>query len=137
MSGEYVARLKRRALSFLKEAEEAADADLAVFAKQAMQLYLKAVFYELFGERVRGHSLRELLGMLSRSLERHGYVELAGEIRSFVGEHRSRLALAEEAYVGGRYGDTSYTRDDVERLIEVARNLITVLDWVVKRVKLG
>ena len=33
----------------------------------------------------------------------------------------SRLALAEEAYVGGRYGDTSYTRDDMERLIEVAR----------------
>ena len=138
MSGEYVARLKRRALSFLKEAEEAADADLAVFfAEQAMQLYLKAVFYELFGDRVRGHSLRELLGILSRSLERHGYVELAGEIRSFVGEHRSRLALAEEAYVGGRYGDTSYTRDDVERLIEVARDLITVLDWVVERVKLG
>jgi len=42
----------------------------------------------LFGDRVRGHSLRELLGILSRSLERHGYVELAGEIRSFVGEHR-------------------------------------------------
>ena len=79
LSGEYVARLKRRALSFLKEAEEAADADLAVFfAEQAMQLYLKAVFYELFGERVRGHSLRELLGILSRSLERHGYVEPAG-----------------------------------------------------------
>ena len=49
LSGEYVARLKRRALSFLKEAEEAADADLAVFAKQAMQLYLKAVFYEKRG----------------------------------------------------------------------------------------
>ena len=55
MSGEYVARLKRRALSFLKEAEEAADADLAAFfAEQAMQLHIKAVFYEIFGERVRG-----------------------------------------------------------------------------------
>jgi len=48
LSGEYVARLKRRALSFLKEAEEAADADLvAFFAEQAMQLYIKVVLYEI------------------------------------------------------------------------------------------
>jgi len=138
LSGEYVARLKRRALSFLKEAEEAADADLAAFfAEQAMQLYLKAVFYELFGDRIRGHSLRELLGVLSKSLEKHGYTKLVGEIRDLVDEHRSWLILAEEAYVGGRYGDTSYTRDDVEKLIEVARSLIMVLDRVVNRVKLG
>ena len=65
MSGEYVARLKRPALSFLKEAEEADDEDLAAFfAEQAMQLYLKAAFYELFGDKVRGHGLRELLGGL-------------------------------------------------------------------------
>ena len=71
LSGEYVAKLKRRALSFLKEAEEAVDPDLAAcFAEQSMQLYLKAVLYELFGEIVRGYRLRALLGLLSRGLER-------------------------------------------------------------------
>ena len=74
MSGEYVAKLKRSALSFLKETEDAVDPDpAAFFAEQSMQLYLKAVLYELFGEVVRGHRLRALLGLLSRGLERNGY----------------------------------------------------------------
>jgi len=61
LSGEYVARLKRRALGFLRAADGTDDADLAAFfAEQAMQLYIKAVFYEIFGERVRGHELRTL-----------------------------------------------------------------------------
>ena len=52
MSGEYVARLKRRALSFLRAVDHVDDADLAAFfTEQAMQLYIKAVLYELFGER--------------------------------------------------------------------------------------
>jgi len=37
LSGEYVARLKRRALSFLRAAYQVDDADLAAFfAEQAM-----------------------------------------------------------------------------------------------------
>ena len=46
-----------------------------------MQLYLKAVLYELFGEVVRGHGLRALLGLLSRGLERNSYSELAVKVR--------------------------------------------------------
>ena len=138
LSGEYVAKLKRRALSFLKEAEEAADPDLAAFfAEQSMQLYLKAVLYELFGEIVRGHRLRTLLGLLSRGLERNSYSELAVKVRRFVDQHRGELVLAEEAYIGGRYGDLSYSRDDVNSLINVARDLKILLDEVVKGVKLG
>jgi len=138
LSGEYVAKLKRRALSFLKEAEEAADPDLAAFfAEQSMQLYLKAVLYELFGEIVRGHGLRALLGLLSRGLERNSYSELAVKVRGFVDQHRGELVLAEEAYIGGRYGDLSYSRDDVDSLINVARDLKILLDEVVKGVKLG
>ena len=138
LSGEYVAKLKRRALSFLKEAEEAVDLDLAAFfAEQSMQLYLKAVLYELFGEVVRGHGLRTLLGLLSRGLERNSYSELAVKVRGFVDQHRGELVLAEEAYIGGRYGDLSYSRDDVGSLINVARDLKILLDEVVKDVKLG
>ena len=77
MSGEYVLKLKRRALSFLKEAEEVENPDLAAFfAEQSMQLYLKSVLYELFGEKVRGHSLRGLLGLLAKLLNKHGYGEM-------------------------------------------------------------
>ncbi|RLI41611.1 DNA-binding protein [Candidatus Bathyarchaeota archaeon] len=138
LSGEYVAKLKRRALSFLKEAEEAVDLDLAAFfAEQSMQLYLKAVLYELFGEVVRGHGLRTLLGLLSRGLERNSYSELAFKVRGFVDQHRGELVLAEEAYIGGRYGDLSYSQDDVGSLINVARDLKILLDEVVKDVKLG
>ena len=138
LSGEYVAKLKRRALSFLKEAEDAVDPDLAAFfAEQSMQLHLKAVLYELFGEVVRGHRLRALLGLLSRGLERNSYSELAVKVRGFVDQHRGKLILAEEAYIGGRYGDLSYSRDDVGSLINVARDLKILLDEVVKGVKLG
>ena len=85
LSGEYVAKLKRRALSFLKEAEEAVDPDLAAcFAEQSMQLYLKAALYELFGEIVRGYRLRALLGLLSRGLERNSYSGLAIKVWRFV-----------------------------------------------------
>jgi len=138
LSGKYVAKLKRRALSFLKEAEEAVDSDLAAFfAEQSIQLYLKAVLYELFGEIVRGYRLRALLGLLSRGLERNGYSELAVKVRGFVDQHRRELILAEEAYIGGRYGDLSYSRDDIGSLINVARDLKILLDEVVKGVKLG
>ena len=138
MSGEYVTKLKRRALSFLNEAEDAVDPDLAAFfAEQSMQLYLKAVLYELFGEVVRGHRLRALLGLLSRGLERNSYTELADKVRGFVDEHRGELILAEEAYIGGRYGDLSYSQDDVDFLINVARDLRVLLDEVVRGVKLG
>jgi len=117
LSGEYVAKLKRRALSFLKEAEDAVNPDLtAFFAEQSMQLYLKAVLYELFGEVVRGRRPRALLGLLSRGLERNGYTELADKVRGFVDGDRGELVLAEEAYIGGRYGDLSYSQDDVGSL---------------------
>lgn len=138
LSGEYVAKLKRRALSFLKEAEEADDKDLAAFfAEQAMQLYLKAVFYEIFGDRARGHGLRELLGAFSKFLERSGYQEASERVKEFVGEFRDKLILAEDAYTGARYGDLSYDQRDVDELIEVARSLISLLDWVTRIVKLG
>ena len=48
----------------MREAEEAVDPNLAAFfARQSMRLYLKAVLYELFGEVVRSHRLRALLGL--------------------------------------------------------------------------
>ena len=138
MSGEYVSRLKRRARGFLEAAEKSRDMDLAAFfIEQSMQLYLKAVFYELFGDRIRGHGIRSLLGALSRSLRKHGYEKISDKIEHFVGEHKRDLALAEEAYTGGRYGDVSYSEEDVKNLMGSAEKLIKLLDEVVRNVKLG
>lgn len=138
MSGEYVGRLKRRAMGFLKEAEGAEDSDLAAFfAEQAMQLYVKAIFYEIFGERVRGHELRALLGSFSEYLERHGYAEDAKRVRRFAEEYRRELILAEDAYISARYGEAEFSREDARSLIEVGRRLMELLDEVVGDVELG
>jgi len=138
LSGEYVAKLKRKALGFLRATDGTDDADLAAFfAEQAMQLYIKAVFYEILGERVGGHELRTLLGMLSSYLRRHGYENVAAEVDHFVDEHRRDLITAEEAYIGGRYGELGYSEEDSKRLRDTARRLMEVLDGVVEAVKLG
>ena len=93
--------------------------------------------YELFGERFRGHGLRELLGFLAQYLEKSGYEELSERIRRFVDEHRAELALAEEAYAGGRCGEVDYDRKDVEALVNVTNELIRLLDGVVEVAKPG
>ncbi len=138
MSGVYASVLRRRALAFLEEAREARDPDLAVFfAEQAMQLYTKATLYELFGERVRTHGIRELLGLLARLLEEAGFVEEAERVRGFVAENRGLLIEAEEAYTLARYGETGYTRGDAERMIRLAEELIKLLEGVAESVKMG
>jgi len=138
VSGEYVERLKRRARAFLSEAEEARDPDLAVFfAEQSMQLYVKAVCYELFGVAPRGRRLRELVGLLARSLAAHGYVEQADRLARFVDRNRRLLILAEEAYAASRYGDVDYTPQDALQLARLARALMGVLEEARRGVELG
>jgi len=138
MSGEYVEKLKKRAENFMKEAEEASDKDLAIFfIEQSIQIYIKAVYYEIFGEKIRGHSLRTILSMLSRSLEKQDFKEASEKINSFINTHREDLIILEEAYTESRYGELSYTEKDVERTLKIARELIKILREVEEIVKLG
>jgi len=78
--------------------------------------------------------LRTLLGILSRGLKRHSCEDVAAEIDHFVDMYRRDLIAAEEAYIGGRYGELSYSREDSRRLTDVARRLIRLLDRVVEGV---
>ncbi|ADM27358.1 HEPN domain protein [Ignisphaera aggregans DSM 17230] len=138
MSGEYVDRLRKRALSFLSEAERVSDPNLAIFlAEQSLQLYVKSVYYELFGSMLRGHKIRELLAILIKSLESHGYKAYADEILRFVDEHRRTLIELETAYTMARYGEIDYSVNDVKQAIDVVRKLIEILDQVCRGVKLG
>lgn len=138
MSGIVVEKLKYRAMLFLKEAKTVDDSDLAIFfAEQAMQLYIKAVHYELFGDIIRGHRLRELLSILIRELRRHGFSNIADKLVEFVNNYRRIFILAEEAYTTSRYGEISYSFDEARDVIDVATKLIGILEEVVKNVKLG
>ncbi len=138
MSGSYAEVLWRRARAFLEAAGLVEDPDLAAFlAEQAMQLAVKAAIYELFGERVRGHGIRELLSILARRLEEAGYRREADTVREFVAEHRGLLVEAEEAYILARYGEHGYDRGVAGRLVELAERLVSMLRGVVDAAKLG
>ena len=130
-------RLKRRARSFLKAAGLIDDPDLkAFFAEQAMQLHLKAVLLELFGEEARTHSVRELLGLLARRLRDAGYTGEAKRVMEFAAAERLALLEADEAYITARYG-LGYSMEEAERLVGLAGRLIDLLEEVARCVKLG
>ncbi|BBG25126.1 HEPN domain-containing protein [Sulfuracidifex tepidarius] len=129
MSGEYVVRLKRRALKFLETSEKSDDPDLSTFlAEQAIQLYVKGVYYEIVGEKIRGHGIRSLLGSLSRELERNGIKH--DELDRFVRERRDLLVDLEEAYTESRYGEGDYTEDKSRVFISLAKETIELLKEV-------
>jgi len=138
MSGLYAEKLKRRAESFLSVAEKVSDPDLAMFmVEQGLQLYIVSVYFKLFGSVIRGHRLRELLSVLARDLEEHGFREYAERVMRFVNEYRRVLIDLEEAYTEARYGGISYTQQDAARSLEVARKLVGLLEEVRKGVKLS
>lgn len=138
MSGEHAARLRRRARAFLVEAEETADPDLAMFfLEQAAQLYIKSVYYELFGAPLRGHGLRELLGVLAKTLRDAGYPEEAGLLVEYVADNRRLLALLETAYTAARGGDTEYDWETVSQASQAVEELVRLLEGVARRVKMG
>jgi len=136
LSGEYVSKLKRRARAFLREALSVEDPDLAVFfAEQAMQLYTKAVCFELFGESVRGHRVRELLAVLIKMFEERGFKDVANRLLEFVDKYRRVLVVAEEAYTMSKYGEASYSGEEAKRVAESASRLVEPLEEVVRAVK--
>lgn len=59
------------------------------------------------------------------------------ELRDFVIYNRDILIMLEEAYTEGRYGEISYDIDDISKALNVAKELIRLLDRVVSNVKLG
>ncbi|MBB5255088.1 HEPN domain-containing protein [Sulfurisphaera ohwakuensis] len=141
MSGNRVRLLKRRALRFLEEAKRDLSEgyyDIGAFhVEQALQLYVKAVIFELFGKDYEGHGIRELISYLSKLLKENGYDELSRKINELVGEYRQQLVAIEDAYIDSRYEYIEYERDDLEPLIEVSESIIKFLEEVVKIVKLG
>jgi len=135
-SGEYAARLLRRARGMLDAARWHLGRgfyDLACFeAEQAAQLALKHVLYFLEGSAPRIHSLSELLGLLYRFLARAGLEDVAQRVADFTAGSRHRLWVLEDAYYQARYGHIEYGEEDARQCIELAEAIIRLVEEVKK-----
>ena len=131
MSGEYAILLKKRALNALKWAEKAfqeEDYDTSVReVEYAVQLYIKSLIYRILGEEVRGHNIRELLGILTSALIEKGFEELAKELIDYIKLHRRELIELSDAHTRVVYGLVEYSRKEAELLIKIGKNIISML----------
>ena len=116
--------LKRRALEFLEEARAAlrrCSFDVSCFlAEQALQLYLKSVLLRVVGEYPRTHSVRRLLGELSRILG-------SRELEEHVKANRVRLSALEDAYLMARCFVKEYSREDAEDMVKLVEETLSVI----------
>ncbi|MEM4970931.1 MAG: HEPN domain-containing protein [Sulfolobales archaeon] len=131
MSGEYPMLLRRRALKALNWAERAleeGDYDTAAReAEYAAQLYLKSIIYRVLGEEVRGHNIRELMGVLISALLEEGFSEEANMLADYSRRKRRELAELSEAHTRATYGLVEYTRASAELLVRIARDIVEIL----------
>jgi len=117
--------------NYALSALENGDYDIAVFiCEQAAQLCLKATLLRILGFIPRGHGLRELLGVLSKSLEKLGKLEYSREVSRFTEDFRDDLWLLEDAYISARYLVKIYEREDAVRSISVIEKLFKLLEVI-------
>lgn len=88
---------------------------------------MKAHLLRMLGFTPRSHQVRELLGTLSKTLERFGKPELSREVAKFVNENRDDLRALEDAYTGSRYLAGAYEREDALKAVEVVEKLFNLL----------
>ncbi|WP_369609620.1 HEPN domain-containing protein [Sulfurisphaera javensis] len=141
MSGIKVQRQKRRALDFLTDAKNDINRgsyDIAIFhAEEALQLYTKAVIFELFGIEFRSYDVRTLLSRLSQLLRENEFSTLADKIDSLSVEYRRILINLEDSYSEARYGEEEYDKSQAEEAVDVVEKIINELEEIAKDVKLG
>jgi len=131
VSGKYLRLLRRRALSALRWARRAfeeGDYDTAVReAEYAAQLYIKSLLYRVMGEEVRGHDLRELLGVLISALIEGDLEDEAKTLVDYVRRRRRELAWLSEAHTRAVYGPTECGRREAELLLRIAEDVVETL----------
>ncbi len=131
---EHSELLRRRCRVFYEYAQQAferRDYDTTLFmCEQAIQLCLKSILLRMLGFIPRGHGVRELLGVFSRTLRELGKMELSLRVSSFTERRRDVLRLIEEAYVVSRYLAKTYEREDAEKAIEATVELIKLIEGV-------
>lgn len=120
MSFEEVEILRRRAHSFLRNAErliEEGEYDLAVFnLEQYCQLILKYKLLNMKGSYPRTHSLRRLIRELGESNK--DVLALVNDVGNL-----HYIARLEEAYIASRYHPISYEEAEVRDLIRFVKEV--------------
>jgi len=110
---------------------ERGDYDMTLFmCEQSVQLRIKAVLLRLLGYIPKGHRVRELLMMLSKTLESLGREDIAREISDLISLYRDDLRLLEEAYTGSRYLSRIYDKDDAEKAIKIVDKIFSLVEKV-------
>jgi len=130
----YVNILKERSRLFYMYAREALERghyDLALFyAEQAVQLRAKALILRAAGFMPRLHSVRELLGLLSKLLDSMNRSDLSQLLRRISEEYRDALRVLDEAYTASRYLPKTYEREDAEKAIRAVDAVLEALNRV-------
>lgn len=115
--------LKRRALSFLRDARvdlDSGDYDLVLFhVEQFAQLYAKYLIYRKLGDFPKVHTLVKLLRDLARVYE-------DCELGKFISENLEALYLLEESYISSHYVPREYEREVALRAINLGEKLLEV-----------
>ncbi len=113
--------LRRRAKAFLERALDslnAGDYDVSCFlAEQAVQLHLKSILLEEFGDYPRTHSISLLVSILKKAPSYESLVKL-------LEERKRDVRLMEDAYIASRYLAREYTREEAEALVSLAREVL-------------
>ncbi|MEM5820890.1 MAG: HEPN domain-containing protein [Candidatus Aenigmatarchaeota archaeon] len=109
--------LKKRSKEFFKKALESFEKGefnfVMFFCEQAIQLFLKYLIAEKFGEFPKTHSLKKLIEILNEE-----------KYKRFFEENKEILNKLEVAYVLSRYYDFEYSKKDAENAINVCKKLI-------------
>ncbi|MEM5811914.1 MAG: HEPN domain-containing protein [Candidatus Aenigmatarchaeota archaeon] len=115
--------LRKRALSFLKNAEEnikRKEFDLAAFhCEQASRLILKYFLFVKVGEYPKTHSLKLLFKEV---------IKIFPKLNSLFIKNLTLIGDMEGAYIGARYLPFQYTNEEAKQMISFCKKLIKVLD---------
>ena len=116
-AADEIRMLMRRAEKFLRIAKlslKNKDYDIAAFsAEQAAQLALKAALLRERGWYPRTHSIRRLIKLLRKP-----------KLLKLLDDELELVAL-EDAYVTSRYFTREFTREEVARMIDLAKRIIS------------
>ncbi len=100
----------------------------------AVQLYIKSLIYRVIGEEVRGHNIRELLGILASALLEEGLEEYSRQVIDYVGRNRRKLIELSDAHTRATYGLFEYGRREAELLLNTVKEVINLLKGIEENV---
>ncbi|RLE81755.1 MAG: hypothetical protein DRJ51_03125 [Thermoprotei archaeon] len=109
--------------------------DTAAFlAGYATKLYLEAVLLDLLGEYPRLCTVRDLFVILRRTLVTLGRSKPSRKVQVYIEENSSLLAALNDAYMHLENSVTSYEREEAERILDFAKEVINFIKVTIKHI---